>query len=115
MAGGHTLSVREDPNLQLQPGPRHRPQDRIRHQRHQGCNILKVLDILTRLRLYCVAFFNVLSLFLVPVKEFMRGGEALDHLISDVVKHAEMEALLEAVEKSCSSSRLRPPQSGPSV
>lgn len=28
----------------------------------------------------------------------MRGGEALDDLIRDVLKHAEMEALLEVVE-----------------
>ncbi|KAG8004540.1 Peptide chain release factor 1 [Nibea albiflora] len=32
------------------------------------------------------------------IKEFMRGGEALDDLIHDVLKHAEMEALLEVVE-----------------
>lgn len=32
------------------------------------------------------------------VQEFMRGGEALDDLISDVLEHAEKEALLEAVE-----------------
>lgn len=37
----------------------------------------------------------------------MRGGEALDDLICDLLKHAEMEALLEVVE---SSSR-RPPES----
>lgn len=30
----------------------------------------------------------------------MRGGEALQDLISDVVEHAEMEALLEEVENS---------------
>ncbi|XP_072227062.1 peptide chain release factor 1, mitochondrial [Leuresthes tenuis] len=34
------------------------------------------------------------------IKEFMRGGEALDNLISDLVEHAEQEALLEAVESS---------------
>lgn len=38
----------------------------------------------------------------------MRGGEALDDLICDVLKHAEMEALLEVVE---SSSSRRPPES----
>ncbi|KAE8278355.1 Peptide chain release factor 1, mitochondrial [Larimichthys crocea] len=32
------------------------------------------------------------------IKEFMRGGEALDDLIRDVLKHTEMEALLELVE-----------------
>lgn len=36
----------------------------------------------------------------------MRGGEALDDLICDVLKHAEMEALLEVVESSW-----RPPES----
>ncbi|XP_041638210.1 peptide chain release factor 1, mitochondrial [Cheilinus undulatus] len=36
------------------------------------------------------------------IKEFMRGGEALHDLISDVLEHAEREALIEAVE-SCSS------------
>lgn len=30
----------------------------------------------------------------------MRGGEALQDLISDVLEHAEMEALLEEVENS---------------
>ncbi|TNM94048.1 hypothetical protein fugu_002224 [Takifugu bimaculatus] len=34
------------------------------------------------------------------IKEFMRGGEALQNLISDVLEHAEMEALLEEVENS---------------
>lgn len=32
------------------------------------------------------------------VQEFMRGGEALDDLISDVLEHAEREAVLELVE-----------------
>ncbi|XP_078099622.1 peptide chain release factor 1, mitochondrial [Sander vitreus] len=41
------------------------------------------------------------------IKEFMRGGEALDDLISDVLEHAEREALLEAVE----SSSVKPPES----
>lgn len=43
----------------------------------------------------------------------MKGGEALDDLISDVLKHAEMEALLEVVEGSSSSQR--PPESGQSA
>lgn len=30
----------------------------------------------------------------------MRGGEALQNLISDVLEHAEMQALLEEVENS---------------
>lgn len=30
----------------------------------------------------------------------MRGGEALQNLISDVLEHAKMEALLEEVENS---------------
>lgn len=30
----------------------------------------------------------------------MRGGEALQSLISDVMEHAEMEALLQEVENS---------------
>ncbi|KAM9334212.1 peptide chain release factor 1, mitochondrial [Symphorus nematophorus] len=47
------------------------------------------------------------------IKEFMRGGEALHDLISDVLKHAEMEALLEVVESS--SSSLKPPESGQSA
>uniref|UniRef100_UPI003AAB832F peptide chain release factor 1, mitochondrial n=1 Tax=Centroberyx gerrardi TaxID=166262 RepID=UPI003AAB832F len=38
------------------------------------------------------------------IKEFMRGGEALDDLISDVLDHGEREALLELVESSSSSS-----------
>lgn len=33
----------------------------------------------------------------------MRGGEALDDLISDVLEHAEREALLEMVVNSNSS------------
>lgn len=37
------------------------------------------------------------------IKEFMRGGEALDDLISDVLEHAEREALLEMVVNSNSS------------
>ncbi|KAM7375258.1 hypothetical protein PAMA_014380 [Pampus argenteus] len=37
------------------------------------------------------------------IKEFMRGGEALDDLISDVLKHAEREALLEMVMNSNSN------------
>ncbi|XP_054480162.1 peptide chain release factor 1, mitochondrial [Anoplopoma fimbria] len=43
------------------------------------------------------------------IKEFMKGGEALHDLISDVLEQAEREALLEAVE---SSSGLKPPESG---
>lgn len=34
----------------------------------------------------------------------MRGGEPLDLLICDMEKHTEMEALLEAVERSSSSN-----------
>ncbi|XP_061534481.1 peptide chain release factor 1, mitochondrial isoform X2 [Phycodurus eques] len=34
------------------------------------------------------------------IKEFMRGGEALDDLITVVLEHAEREALLDLVEKS---------------
>ncbi|KAA8579712.1 peptide chain release factor 1, mitochondrial isoform X2 [Etheostoma spectabile] len=41
------------------------------------------------------------------IKEFMRGGEALDDLISDVLEHAEKEALLEVVE----SRGVKPPES----
>lgn len=36
------------------------------------------------------------------IKEFMRGGEALDDLISDILEHTEKEALLEAAENSSS-------------
>ncbi|XP_032413060.1 peptide chain release factor 1, mitochondrial isoform X2 [Xiphophorus hellerii] len=32
------------------------------------------------------------------IKEFMRGGEELEELISDLLEHSEQEALLEAVE-----------------
>lgn len=39
------------------------------------------------------------------IKEFMRGGEALDDLISDIREHAEREALLELVENSLSLKR----------
>lgn len=46
------------------------------------------------------------------IKEFMRGGEALHDLICDVLKHSEMEALLEVAE---SSSSLKPPESGQSA
>ncbi|XP_069020275.1 peptide chain release factor 1, mitochondrial [Embiotoca jacksoni] len=46
------------------------------------------------------------------IKEFIRGGEALDHLIADVLEHAEKEALLEVVE---GSSRLKPPEAGRSA
>ncbi|XP_049919249.1 peptide chain release factor 1, mitochondrial isoform X2 [Epinephelus moara] len=46
------------------------------------------------------------------IKEFMRGGEALQDLISDVLEHAEREALLELVESSCS---LKPLESGQSA
>lgn len=35
----------------------------------------------------------------------MRGGEALQDLMSDVLEHAEMEALLEEVE-NCSGPKL---------
>ncbi|KAG7478954.1 peptide chain release factor 1, mitochondrial [Solea senegalensis] len=34
------------------------------------------------------------------IKEFMKGGEALDDLISDLLEHAEMEAVLELVQNS---------------
>ncbi|XP_074521004.1 peptide chain release factor 1, mitochondrial [Halichoeres trimaculatus] len=37
------------------------------------------------------------------IKEFMKGGEALDDLISSVLQHAEKEALMEVVENSSSS------------
>ncbi|XP_062270726.1 peptide chain release factor 1, mitochondrial [Scomber scombrus] len=37
------------------------------------------------------------------IKEFMRGGEGLDEMISDVLEHAEREALLEMVVNSNSS------------
>ncbi|XP_044043090.1 peptide chain release factor 1, mitochondrial [Siniperca chuatsi] len=47
------------------------------------------------------------------IKDFMRGGEALHDLISDVLEHAEREALLEVVESS--SSSLKPPESGQSA
>ncbi|XP_023153628.2 peptide chain release factor 1, mitochondrial isoform X1 [Amphiprion ocellaris] len=43
------------------------------------------------------------------IKEFMKGGEALDDLISDVHEHTEREAVMEAVE---SSVRLKRPDSG---
>ncbi|XP_063322424.1 peptide chain release factor 1, mitochondrial-like [Pelmatolapia mariae] len=46
------------------------------------------------------------------IKEFMRGGEALDDLISDILEHTEKEALLEAAENS---SSLKRPESGPSA
>ncbi|XP_037617682.1 peptide chain release factor 1, mitochondrial [Sebastes umbrosus] len=46
------------------------------------------------------------------IKEFMRGGEALHDLISDVLEHTEREALLEAAENS---SSLKPPESGQSA
>lgn len=46
------------------------------------------------------------------IKEFMKGGEALDDLISDVQEHSEREALMEAVE---SSVRLKRPDSGRSA
>ncbi|XP_054915237.1 peptide chain release factor 1, mitochondrial [Poeciliopsis prolifica] len=36
------------------------------------------------------------------IKEFMRGGEELEELISDLLEHSEQEALLEAVEISSS-------------
>ncbi|XP_030013609.1 peptide chain release factor 1, mitochondrial [Sphaeramia orbicularis] len=39
------------------------------------------------------------------IKEFMRGGEALGDLISDVLEHAERESLLELVENSISLKR----------
>lgn len=42
----------------------------------------------------------------------MKGGEALDDLISDVLEHAEREALLEVVE---SSRNLKRPQCEESV
>ncbi|XP_020513992.2 peptide chain release factor 1, mitochondrial isoform X1 [Labrus bergylta] len=45
------------------------------------------------------------------IKEFMRGGEALHDLISDVREHAEREALIEMVE-SCSSSNLNSQRPG---
>ncbi|XP_075871409.1 peptide chain release factor 1, mitochondrial isoform X2 [Nelusetta ayraudi] len=41
------------------------------------------------------------------IKEFMTGGEPLDLLISDVETHAEMEALLEVVERSSSRPSAR--------
>uniref|UniRef100_A0A3B4Y122 Mitochondrial translation release factor 1 n=2 Tax=Seriola lalandi dorsalis TaxID=1841481 RepID=A0A3B4Y122_SERLL len=47
------------------------------------------------------------------IKEFMRGGAALDDLISDVLEHAERESLLEMVESS--SGSLRQPESGQSA
>ncbi|PWA32121.1 hypothetical protein CCH79_00013335 [Gambusia affinis] len=34
------------------------------------------------------------------IKEFMKGGEELEELISDLLEHSEQEALLEAVEIS---------------
>lgn len=43
----------------------------------------------------------------------MRGGEGLHDLICDVLKHADMEALLEVAASS--SSSLRPPESGQSA
>ncbi|XP_042369092.1 peptide chain release factor 1, mitochondrial isoform X2 [Plectropomus leopardus] len=46
------------------------------------------------------------------IKEFMRGGEALQDLINDVLERAERESLLELVE---SSSSLKPPESGQSA
>ncbi|XP_029376089.1 peptide chain release factor 1, mitochondrial-like isoform X2 [Echeneis naucrates] len=39
------------------------------------------------------------------IKEFMKGGEALDDLISNVLEHAEREALLEMVESTGTSLR----------
>lgn len=47
------------------------------------------------------------------IKEFMRGGEALDDLISDVLEHTEKEALLEEVASSNRS--LKQPDSGQSA
>ncbi|XP_005953567.3 peptide chain release factor 1, mitochondrial [Haplochromis burtoni] len=46
------------------------------------------------------------------IKEFVRGGEALDDLISDILEHTEKEALLEAAENSSSLKRT---ESGPSA
>lgn len=48
---------------------------------------------------------NLSSYVLIHVQEFMRGGAALDDLISDVLEHAEREALLEKVESSSSLRR----------
>lgn len=44
------------------------------------------------------------------IKEFMQGGEALHDLISDVLEHAEREALIEAVESCNSSVKLQGPR-----
>ncbi|XP_034145821.1 peptide chain release factor 1, mitochondrial isoform X3 [Esox lucius] len=41
------------------------------------------------------------------IKEFMRGGEPLDELISELVEHGEKEALLELVE-TCGQSSSEP-------
>nr|XP_046238550.1 peptide chain release factor 1, mitochondrial [Scatophagus argus] len=42
------------------------------------------------------------------IKEFMRGGEPLHDLICDVLKHGEMEALLEVVENNSRSNPKTP-------
>ncbi|KAF7230168.1 transcript variant X2 [Nothobranchius furzeri] len=40
------------------------------------------------------------------IKEFMRGGEALEELISDLLEHSERDAVLERAENSLSVTRL---------
>lgn len=46
----------------------------------------------------------------------MRGGEALQELIQEVLDHAEMEALLEEVENSSRVATATPgPRGGPSA
>lgn len=50
------------------------------------------------------SFYVLFNLKWALVQMFIRGGEALDLLICDVETHAEMEALLEVVERSSSSS-----------
>uniref|UniRef100_A0A1A7YTX4 Mitochondrial translational release factor 1 n=1 Tax=Iconisemion striatum TaxID=60296 RepID=A0A1A7YTX4_9TELE len=40
------------------------------------------------------------------IKEFMRGGEALEELISDLLEHSEQEAVLELADKGLIETRL---------
>lgn len=81
-------------------------QDRVTdHRTGYSTRDIKVTTLHKQLKFtpdnfHCVLFFLKCAL----VQEFMRRGEPLDLLISDVETHAEMEALLEVVERSSSSS-----------
>lgn len=80
-------------------------QDRVTdHRTGYTTRDIKVSPPRRETRRRAVGWFLTLSSW----QEFMRGGEALQELIREVLEHAETEALLEEVENSSRAAAATP-------